>query len=68
MKYVILLSMAMLALSGCGVITPTVAPQVAKAVNRYCQEPYEERILIRGQVNGMITPNKVQVTCAGDPQ
>lgn len=56
------------ALSGCSLITPKVGPQVAKAVNRYCQEPLEARLLLRGQVNGMITPNQVKVTCAGDPE
>lgn len=55
-------------LAGCSVIGPKVAPQVAKAVNRYCQEPLSERLVIREQVNTMITPNHAQVTCAGDPQ
>jgi hypothetical protein len=59
---------ALVALSGCSLITPKVGPQVAKAVNRYCQEPLEERLVLRAQVNGMITPNQVRVTCEGDPQ
>lgn len=53
--------------SGCSLITPQVGPRVAKAVNRYCQEPYATRLLLRDQVNGMITPNQVRVTCVGDP-
>ncbi len=67
MKVVTLIVLT-LGFSGCSLITPKVAPQVAKAVNRYCQEPLEERLVLRAQVNGMITPNQVKVTCSGDPQ
>lgn len=56
-----------LILSACTTFTTQVAPQVAKAVKRYCQEPLAERQLIRSQVNGMIAPNTVRVTCEGDP-
>lgn len=55
-------------LTGCSLIVPKVGPQVAKAVNRYCEEPYAERLVLREQVNGMITPNTIKVTCEGDPQ
>lgn len=65
---VILGIFAILLISGCSLVTPKVAPQVAKAVNRYCLEPLAERQLIRAQVNGMITPNTVKVTCEGDPE
>lgn len=58
----------MVALTGCQVIAPKVGPQVAKAVNKYCAEPYAERQVIRSSVNDQIAPNKVAVTCAGDPQ
>lgn len=68
MKSVILVGMATLALSGCSVITPKVGPQVAKAVNRYCNEPYEARLLIRGEINDMIKPNNIRVFCEGDPE
>lgn len=53
---------------GCASFTGAIAPQVAKAVTKYCAEPYAERSLIRAQVNGMIAPATVKVTCAGDPQ
>lgn len=65
---VVAISLMIMSLTGCSLITPKVAPQVAKAVTRYCQEPLAERQLIRAQVNGMITPNTVKVTCVGDPQ
>jgi hypothetical protein len=55
-------------LSGCSVLTPKVGPQVAKAVNRYCAEPYEARLLIRSEVNTMIKPNNIRVYCEGDPE
>ena len=55
-------------LAGCSLITPKVGPQVAKAVNRYCGEPYQERLVIRQSVNDMIKPNTIKVTCEGDPQ
>lgn len=61
-------ALAMLCLSGCTVFNAKVAPEVAKGVNRYCLEPLAERQLIRSQVNGMITPNTIKVTCAGDPE
>lgn len=67
MKYVLATILAV-TLSGCSVFTAKVGPQVAKAVNRYCQEPLSERLLLRGQVNGLITPNAVKVTCANDPE
>jgi hypothetical protein len=54
--------------TGCATLTGAVAPQVAKAVTKYCQEPYAERSLIRAQVNDMIAPATIKVTCAGDPQ
>lgn len=57
-----------IALTGCQVIAPKVGPQVAKAVNKYCAEPYVERQVIRSSVNDQIAPNKIAVTCSGDPQ
>jgi len=68
MKLGILVGTAMLTLAGCSLITPKIGPQVAKAVNRYCQEPLAERRLIRSQVNELTTPNHISVDCAGDPQ
>lgn len=67
-KLVFLGAIAALALQGCSLIAPRVGPQVAKAVNRYCAEPLSERLVIREQVNSLITPNTVRVTCEGDPQ
>lgn len=66
MKYAIL-SLMLVSLAGCSIIAPKVGPQVAKAVNRYCQESYQVRMLMRAEVNAMITPNTVKVTCEGDP-
>lgn len=52
---------------GCASLTGAVAPQVARAVTKYCAEPLAERLVIREQVNGMITPATIKVTCPGDP-
>lgn len=68
MKTVILLLVAACVVSGCSLVEPKVAPQIAKGVNRYCQEPYAERQLIRQSVNSQTGGNKITVTCEGDPQ
>ncbi len=67
MKY-IALSFLVVVLSGCSLIAPKVGPQVAKAVNRYCVESYQTRLLMRTEVNAMIKPNSIKVTCEGDPE
>lgn len=56
-----------LGVNACSTITSRVAPDAAKAINRYCQEPLQERLTLRQTVNGMIAPNKVAISCAGDP-
>jgi hypothetical protein len=56
-----------LALSGCSVIFPKAAPQLSKAVNKYCTTVSEqERKLLRDEVNRAIQPNQACVYCAGD--
>jgi hypothetical protein len=67
MKYLVTL-LALSVLTGCAALNKEVAPRVAKAVNHYCLEPLPTRQLIRGQVNAMVAPNAVKVTCAGDPE
>lgn len=54
-------------LNGCESVRANVGPRVADAVNRYCLEPLAERQTIRTEVNGLIKPNAIRVTCAGDP-
>jgi hypothetical protein len=63
MKALVIVAMAFI-VTGCA----QVAPRVAKAVNHYCLEPLETRLLLRASVNQMVAPNAVRVTCAGDPQ
>ena len=55
-----------LCLTGCATINKDVAPRVAQAVVAYCATPQSERLLIRESVNSRISPNAIQVTCAGD--
>lgn len=64
----VLLSLVILSLAGCAALSSKAAPEVAKAVNKYCAEPYQERLLLRNAVNEMTKPNAVKVTCDGDPQ
>ena len=55
-----------LALSGCALF-PQAAPQLAKAVNKYCTTLSEdERHILRQQVNEAIKPNQACVKCEGD--
>lgn len=63
-----IIAMTLLCLTGCAELTTAAAPKLAKAVNKYCAEPYQSRLLLRNQVNGMIKPNAVKVSCEGDPE
>jgi uncharacterized protein YceK len=66
MKNILLIG-ALLALSGCSVIFPKAAPELSKAVNKYCTTlSQEERALLRAQVNAAIQPNQACVYCDGD--
>lgn len=59
--------LALLSLGGCSVIGPKAGPQLAKAVNKYCMTlSFQERQLLREQVNAAIAPNHAQITCAVD--
>ncbi len=64
MKTLAVLSLCLL--TGCAAFNKEVAPRVAKAVQVYCLETPETRALIRSQVNAMVAPATVRVTCAGD--
>jgi hypothetical protein len=64
----IALSLAVCALAGCSVIAPKAGPYLAKGVNRYCEEPEAARVLLRTEVNSLIAPNSVRVTCSGDAE
>ncbi len=55
-----------LALSGCAVFAP-VTEKIAVGVNKYCEQPYDARLLLRAEVNKAVAPNAVKVTCDGDP-
>ena len=64
----IAIAMVVLSLSACSTFATKAGPQIAKGVNRYCAESLQERLLVRQTVNDSIAPNKIAVTCAGDPQ
>lgn len=54
-------------LAGCSLIAPHVGPELAKGINRYCEQPFAERQLVRDSINAQIAPHSVRVTCATDP-
>lgn len=55
-----------LVLTGCSLF-PQAAPQLSKAVNKYCTALSEdERRVLRQQVNEAIKPNQACVKCAND--
>lgn len=67
MKRTLIASVGLIAaLTDCATVTTEVAPRVAQAVKVYCSEPLAERQLIRSQVNGLVAPATVRVTCPGD--
>lgn len=53
-------------MGACSLIAPKIGPEIAKGVSRYCMEPQGERVLIRASINAQISPNHVELTCAGD--
>jgi hypothetical protein len=64
MKYAIVLL-----LSGCSLLPVTAKDKIASGVNDYCKRvTHDERQFIRNDVNAMIAPNSIKVTCAGDPE
>lgn len=44
------------------------AKKAAAFLMLYCSEPVETRAALRAAVNAQIAPNRVQITCEGDPQ
>jgi hypothetical protein len=62
----VVFALLLVSLTGCAAFNKEVAPRVAQAVNTYCLEPQESRSLIRQQVNTLIAPNQIRVTCQGD--
>lgn len=62
--FVLLLGVALI--SGCASLTPHTAATAAKVVNHYCLEPETSRAVVRAQVDTLIDPHKLRITCAGD--
>lgn len=54
------------ALCGCSVLSPKIAPQLAKAAKKYCEQPEDARHVLRNQVNAAIAPAQAKVWCLGD--
>ena len=67
MKIVLLVVMVLL-LFACSVFQ-TLAGEVASGVVRYCEQPYDARVLVRQGINVELASygHKVHVHCAGDP-
>lgn len=54
--------------AGCASLEQRIAPDAAKAISAYCQRPAIERQALRDEVNRLIQPNSVRITCVGDAQ
>lgn len=68
MKKFLVIFLVSLAMSGCSLLAPKTSAKVAQAVNIYCTEPLATRLVLRAEVNSMVAPNAVKVTCVGDPE
>lgn len=60
-------ALGVLMLPACTAFEP-VAEHVARAIDRYCAEPYSARLLLRESVNAQLAGHRVRVECAGDPE
>ena len=63
----LILCLTALSLAGCAQFQSKVGPQLAKVANKYCEQSYDARKLVRQEVNTAIAPNQAQVWCNGDP-
>jgi hypothetical protein len=69
MKTILLLGLlALCASCTSSLVTGKIAPKAAQVITAYCLEPQSTRLLVREQVNSLITPNAVRIDCAGDVQ
>lgn len=58
---------AFLFLGGCSFLPVTAKDKIASGVTRYCGSMTQvERQILRAEVNAVIAPNEIRVTCAGD--
>lgn len=55
-----------LLLVSCGLLQTKIGPKAADAINKYCLQPQDARLALRAQVNSLITPNSIAITCSGD--
>lgn len=51
---------------GCAQFQRKAGPEIAKAINSYCKQPLEVRLVLREQVAELIAPNRARVDCEGD--
>lgn len=69
MEKILLLTTA-IALGGCTLFGEPIAEKVADVVDRYCEEPYSQRLVYRETVNAELAGegHSIDVTCNGDPE
>ena len=55
--------------SGCSVLGEPVAEKVADAIDKYCEEPFNQRQVYRESINAELLGegHSIAVTCSGDP-
>lgn len=56
--------------AGCSIFGEPIAEKVAKAIDRYCEEPYQQRHVYRHSINSQLAAegHSIVVTCSGDPE
>ena len=59
-----------LASTGCSIIGQPIAEKVADVVDKYCEEPFTQRLVYRETVNDELAGegHSIEVTCNGDPE
>lgn len=67
--FLVIVAVAVTIVQGCAVFAAPIAEQVARAVEKYCQEPLSYREVYRNTVNAQLiaTGHLVHVHCDGDP-
>jgi hypothetical protein len=64
----VLMGLMLLWMSGCGLLPTSMKDRIAEGVKQYCSRLTPgERQVMRSEVNAIVAPNSIKVTCEGDP-
>ena len=67
-EFLVLSAIGLVALSACAALQSRLGPRAAEVVNSYCQKPESARLALRQEVNFLIAPHSVEISCAAAPQ